>query len=138
MDNTNKKIKVFLESSLSHFKSQLHNCVEGIEIYNDALKKLFSVFVDELLYCELDCGTGVIEFIEFPVPYERCVFCHVNEFGDEIQRITDVAIYKDNVYIKVEDKEYPNMFEREYVNMSETDFDYAHLMQLLIDYIEKN
>lgn len=134
MDNTNKKIKDFLKSSLPHFKSQLHNCVEGIELYNDALKRVFSVFVDELLYCELDCGTGVIEF---SVPYERCAFCHVNEFGDEIQRITDVAIYKDRVYIKVEDKEYPNMFESEYVDISETDFDYAHLMQLLIDYIEK-
>ncbi len=134
ISDINENFEEFQNSFFPYFKTQLHHFVEEIQICSDAIKNLFFVLVDWLLYCGLGNETGEIKF---SVPYEWCVFCHVSRFDDEIQRITGIAITEDKVvYLEVEDKDYPEKFEREYVDMSETDFDYAHLMQLVIDYIE--
>ncbi len=134
ISDINENFEEFQNSFFPYFKTQLHHFVEEIQICSDAIKNLFFVLVDWLLYCGLGNETGEIKF---SVHYEWCVFCHVSRFDDEIQRITGIAITEDKVvYLEVEDKDYPEKFEREYVDMSETDFDYAHLMQLVIDYIE--
>lgn len=133
-NDINENFEEFQNSFFPYFKTQLHHFVEEIQICSDAIKNLFFVLVDWLLYCGLGNETGEIKF---SVPNEWCVFCHVSRFDDEIQRITEIAITEDKeIYLEVEDKDYPEKFEREYVDMSETDFDYAHLMQLVIDYIE--
>lgn len=125
--------EAFKNNEFQTFKRQLKYCSEEMRVLQDVTKQLFFSLVREVKHYEkMTAGDSM----DFDIPYERCAFCHVDGLTDKTQRIVRVSIDNNDVYLCIEDKDNPERFERNTVRIFETDYDYAHLMQLLIDYIE--
>lgn len=117
-----------------YWENQLH---EGIEELIDAKDKIRNSYINLIKIC-MERGHYKID-----VPYEYCAFCTCklkNTNNNITYRIVGIDMSDESTIDPVlilQDKEIFNATDKDKVsvNINDTDFDQAHLAQIIIDYI---